>query len=198
MMTRTAILAVALSLSALPVLAQDGPPPRGPFPDFATFDADKDGKVTREEVAAARRAAIQGLDANGDGVLAADEIIAFRMAREQARVQEQVTRLMADRDLNGDGRLSADELISGPGFDGPGLGLGGIPPRMIERMFVRIDADGDGAVTREELDAARERMDRAHEEARDDRRGPPHGPRPGKDDRGPGRGFWHGGDDRDE
>ena len=207
--TTTALLAAVLSLAALPVLAQDAPPPPppgGPFPDFATFDADGDGRITREEVAAARRAAIQGLDANGDGMLTVEEITTFRMAREQARIQEQVTRLMTERDLNGDGRLGADELIGGPGFDGPGLM--GMPPRMVERIFVRIDADGDGAITRPEADAARERMARAHDRADDggrDRgrdegrdRGPRHGPgrdhgpdRDRGDDRGPGRPFWH-------
>lgn len=190
--TATTLLAAVLSLAALPVLAQDAPPPPpgGPLPDFATLDTDGDGRITREEVAAARRAAIQGLDANGDGLLTAEEITAFRMARDEARIREEVARLMAERDLNGDGRLGADELIAGPGFRAPGLL--GLPPRMVERIFTRADADGDGAVTRAEAEAARERMERAHD------KGPRHGPERGRgpgrdrdDDRGPGRPFWH-------
>lgn len=175
----TAALAAALSLGALPLMAQDAPPPpRGPLANFDVLDANKDGRVTKEEIAAARKAAVEGLDANKDGVLTAEEITTFRMAREGDRVREDVARLMAERDVNGDGRLSAAELAGGPGF-GPGFGPG-IP----DRHFARIDTDGDGAISREEADAARKKME-------DGPRG--HGPKHGKD--GPGRPH---GPDRDD
>lgn len=208
--TPAALLAALLALSAIPAVAQEAPPPpvagpdapgggeapHGRFLDFGGLDADGDGRITREEIAAARRAAIAGLDANGDGVLTAEEILAFRMAREQARVEAEVRDLMTARDLNGDGRLGADELMAGlagpmgRGFGAPGLA--GLPPGAAERVFARVDRDGDGAITRAEAEAARERMARGHDDWRG--RGEGKGDGPGRHHRphGPDRAMERG------
>ena len=81
-MGRTALLSVlVLGLTAMAALAQ--PPRQGmQIPDFATLDANKDGRVTREEFLAALPAdqksvgsrVFDARDANKDGVITADEM----------------------------------------------------------------------------------------------------------------------------
>ncbi|WP_051930818.1 EF-hand domain-containing protein [Haematobacter missouriensis] len=157
MKLRTAGAALILATLALPGLAvaQDRPPeqgPRGPHGMFDRLDANGDGRVTWDEVQAARAAAVAGLDANGDGYLSKEEIVNFRLALAKQRIERQVDELFDRRDANGDGRLGADELLASGGF-GEGGGM-----QMTRRLFDRIDTDGDGVVTREEADAARTRM----------------------------------------
>ena len=133
---------------------------------FARLDLDRDGTITRAEVQQARpairaerqqrraerqerraeRAENRGQrleqmfarrDANRDGFLT------------QAELGERGGRLLERRDANQDGRLSLAELQAprqraerGPR---PGRGQGG--------MFARLDADGNGVLTRAEFDA---------------------------------------------
>ncbi|WP_444454770.1 EF-hand domain-containing protein [Rhodobacter capsulatus] len=176
---------VALSV-ALPVSAQEAPPappaaggpammgpdgmgPMGqPWPQFdlKAFDKDGDGKVTMAEVQAGRAERVKGIDADGDGLLSADEMIAADLAMEKSRIEERVKDRIAAQDANGDGKLSAAEMMVPPGP---------------ARLFDRIDANDDGAVTDEELAQAREAMrakmmERMHDRHGD--RGPKdHGPR---------------------
>jgi Ca2+-binding EF-hand superfamily protein len=111
--------------------------------DFATFDADGDGKVTPAEIAARRAAEAAALDANGDGKLSAEELVAADMRHALLRAQARVAARIAAQDADGDGMLSAAELALPPGPQG---------------MFDRLDADNDGAVTQDELAAAEARM----------------------------------------
>ena len=60
-----------------------GGPGAGPMVDFATLDADKDGKVTKAEITAARAAQATAADANSDGRLSVDEIAAMQIGIEQ-------------------------------------------------------------------------------------------------------------------
>lgn len=100
---------------------------------FDQFDADGDGLVTREELAAARSERFSAMDADGDGAVTAEELVQFRMLR---RAQRRIERM----DQNGDGVLQETEL------------------RMGARMFDRFDLNADGAVSRAEIDIARDAM----------------------------------------
>ena len=118
---------------------------------FDQLDADKDGKVTAAEMEASRTARVTAADANGDGLMSAEELAAMHLADMSVRASAMAAEMVTRMDTNGDGLLSAAEMAARPGP---------------AQMFDRIDADGDGALTREEADAAAEKM----AERRGDRR----------------------------
>jgi hypothetical protein len=111
--------------------------------DFAKVDANGDGKITSEELAAWRQAGVAGIDADGDHLISAEELTAKMMAEAQARIEARAKDRVAAQDANGDGKLSVEELIA---------------PRIGTRLFERADADGDGAVSEAEFQAMHERM----------------------------------------
>lgn len=115
----------------------------GPMLDFDLFDADKDGKVTEQEVADFRANMIAGADANGDGKLSVEELTAQHVKMLTAMAAGRSARMIAERDADGDGLLSVEEMAASP---------------MPAGMFDRIDTDGDGGVTKAEFDAARTRV----------------------------------------
>ncbi len=133
-----------------------GPGPMGPFggplvkmepmllvPLFDEIDADGDGEITPEEMAAYGQARFAAADTDGDGLLSHEEAVAFITARMQVRIGRVADRLIARRDSNGDGRLSPDELAP--------------PAERRKALFARLDTDGNGAISVEEAKAARER-----------------------------------------
>ncbi|MFT4151749.1 MAG: hypothetical protein QM656_16230 [Paracoccaceae bacterium] len=186
------LIAVALGGLSSVAWAEKGPGPRGMGPGFglermfAQLDADKDGKITRAEVDAWKAAQPKVEDTNGDGKISADELAAPRIAEATRRANERAAELVKQLDTDGDGLLSAAELAQGPALgpqsEGPGF----------DRIFDRIDADKDGAITLPEAEAARDRMmDRARDDRGPGDRGPGRGDhRPGKGwgDHGPGKG----------
>lgn len=202
MATKTSLTAVALILGvgavALPVLAQNadgagqmmqgqammdddqgmgmssgmGPGAFGvPKFDFAGADANDDGKVTKDELGAYRKTMMSGVDADGDGLISTEELATHMKARMDARIDERARARVESQDLDGDGKLSATELLT---------------PPMQERMFARLDTDGDGAISQDELSEAQSRM---QERMRDghgkrDRHGMRGGDGQGRDGRG--------------
>jgi Ca2+-binding EF-hand superfamily protein len=138
--------AVLVSGLASGAMAQSGPDEadRGPrlTEMFAAIDADKDGKVTQEELAAHRAAMFTAADTNGDGALSTDELAARELARFSERMPERTARMLDRMDANGDGSLSADEIGKGS----------------MEERFARIDTDDDGAISQAEAEAAAERF----------------------------------------
>lgn len=144
----SALILVAALMGAA-AYAQDSMPPKhagGPF-DFAALDADKDGKVTKAEVEAFRAAKVKAMDANADGKISAEELAAPRIAAATDRIKARSAEMVKKMDSDGDGMLSAAELAARPG------------PEM---LFDRIDANSDGAVTQDEVDAARQAMHEKH------------------------------------
>lgn len=122
---------------------------QGPRFDFAKADADGDGKVTQEELAALRAAEIAALDADGDGFVSAEELAGRMRAARDERMARLAGRQLERLDADGDGKVAVTELPEGP----------------LGRFFAAIDADGDGAVTEAEIAAAAE----AFEALRDSR-----------------------------
>ena len=104
---------------------------------FDSVDADKDGKVTYAELEAHRKAEFDAADTNKDGALSADELSARALARFQEKLAERTQGMLDNMDNDGSGSLSPDEMGQGPGM----------------RNFARIDADNDGFVTKEEIQA---------------------------------------------
>lgn len=96
---------------------------------------------------------LQRYDADGDGTITLLEF------------QSRGAATFAQLDADGDGRLSAEELAAaGRGWERRGEGRGEAQPQqdaeqrqaqMRERGFARMDADGDGFVSRAEFDDAR-------------------------------------------
>ncbi|WP_417211527.1 EF-hand domain-containing protein [Antarctobacter sp.] len=119
-----------------------GPRDAGMEEMFEQIDADKDGKITKDEMEAFRTARFEAADTDGDGKLSQDEMTAARDARRVERMKTMVDRL----DTDGDGLLSAEELAAGGPKRGP------------DAMFDRLDADKDGALTMEEMQQARGKM----------------------------------------
>ncbi len=114
-----------------------GRPGRGgmmPHPLMLLLDANRDGKVTQEEMVAA----FKKLDRNGDGVITASELPTPRFAGRGVRPwqfnPEMVVQRLMRMDKNGDGKLSKDEV-----------------PEQMQRLIQRADANGDGAVDKQEL-----------------------------------------------
>ena len=188
--TMTAVLAASVALGAgLPALAQEAPPaapmagaggPDGSAPvwlqfDFKAFDKDGDGKVTRAEVQAGRAERVKGIDADGDGLLSADEMIAADLAQETARIEARVKGRIAVQDADGDGKLSAAEMMVPPGP---------------ARLFDRIDADRDGTVTEAELAQAREAMRAKMMDRMQERRGDRGPKEPGSRGHHEGQGWF--------
>jgi hypothetical protein len=142
----TAIALAAVSLSPLTAAAQNGSrtAPR------ATVDTNGDGVLDAQELHAAMEAAFARADADGDGYLTGGEFGAARMAGDVDRrtrgpgialggrggetLEERVKRL----DTDGDGRVAQQEFLAAP------------------HPLLRFD-DGDGRLTREELERGRER-----------------------------------------
>lgn len=111
---------------------------------FDAIDANKDGKVTQDELAAHRAAEFAAADTNGDGALSAEELQAKMMAEIVARHS---ARMIENMDDDGNGSLSADEMGEGP----------------MAGNFARIDTDNDGAISKDEAQAAAERVGKRRE-----------------------------------
>jgi Ca2+-binding EF-hand superfamily protein len=143
--TALALMTAAAIAIALPASAREGGP-RGGSPEARTemflerFDTNGDGQVTEAEIAEARAARFSDADANGDGLLSAEEMAAMAETERETRRARGIERMIERHDANGDGLLSAEELAEA----GPGT-----------RIFERLDANEDGVITEEELAEAR-------------------------------------------
>lgn len=134
---KTAILiaAVFAASSPLAACAQGYQGKRDPQKMFERADLNNDGVITKDELRTSRANTAQKLDRNGDGVI--DKADAPKMRRFKQKFEENRKDLAQGFDLDQNGVVTVDEFVNGP-----------------TTAFDRIDANGDGAVTQEELNAA--------------------------------------------
>jgi Ca2+-binding EF-hand superfamily protein len=145
---------------------------------FDKLDSDGDGQVTLAEFNQAHEARFTKLDSNGDGVLTSDELGRQRMRGRDGGARGKVFMLIADTD--GDRQVTSAELEAVleqvVGDDGetidhekvmallPDHPRGGMyqgenapTATLVRNMFTKLDVDGNGTVTGEELGAMRQR-----------------------------------------
>jgi Ca2+-binding EF-hand superfamily protein len=103
---------------------------------IARLDKNGDGKVTKDEAPAPMQQHFDALDANKDGAIDQQELQAAHAARgaQGPRGPGRMAHLDADKD----GKVSQAEFVAG-----------------VQQWFSRMDADGDGVVTRQELRSKR-------------------------------------------
>ena len=167
-----AALVIALMGAMVSTAAEAERGPRGGMmgmPSFEELDADKDGQITKEELAARHAARFTQADADKDGKLSAEELIAMREAAEAGRKAERAKAMMAQIDTDADGFVSAAEMEAMP---------------MMGRMFDKMDDNADGTISKDEMDAVQARM--AEHRGQDRGHGKGHGMGHGKE----GGGFW--------
>ncbi len=121
-----------------------------PEQTFTRLDENQDGKLQKDELRGPFAAGLTDLDADNDGEITKQEFLA-RADRIRARLAQAfqiptVEEMFTQYDANQDGKLVKDEL-----------------PERTADFVLRADRDSDGAVTKEELQAARERMQRQRE-----------------------------------
>ncbi len=100
---------------------------------IARADANEDGDISWDEVVAFRSGSFDQLDRNGDGVISADDSPARPFA---GRFNEAFERVQANYDGDRDGQVTRDEMLNGPA-----------------PVFERGDVDGDGVLTADEMAA---------------------------------------------
>lgn len=129
------VTALVISAGFAVARSADGPPPIS----FEALDTNGDGQISAEEMRAQRMARLSRADTNGDGVLSAQELQTHASERASRHVERMLERFDSDKD----GQLSTQELAEN---------------NPMPRYFRRADRDGDGALSRDEFDAARDRM----------------------------------------
>jgi Ca2+-binding EF-hand superfamily protein len=128
-----------------------------PPPDkvFDTADADGDGSMTKEELAAvigdgSADELFGKIDTDGDGLISRTEDETFRASMAGASGMQAPPpppdKVFDTADTNQDGIVTKEELAAV-------MGSGNI-----DKMFSKIDADGDGAISRSEDETFRNKM----------------------------------------
>lgn len=102
---------------------------KGPPQIFDKIDADKDGKITKEEMKQHHENKKKEFDTDGDGQLSAQERENMQKKMMGKGIEEQFKR----KDKNGDGFLDKSEFIGPP------------------QVFDKLDEDKDGKLSMDEL-----------------------------------------------
>ncbi|OPZ11610.1 MAG: transaldolase/EF-hand domain-containing protein [candidate division BRC1 bacterium ADurb.BinA364] len=119
------------------------PPPGATISLFMRYDADGDGKISKDEMPEKMRPFLASMDSNGDGFVDEEEAGALAQKAVPAAPAPgapSVSFLRYDQD--NDGAVSREEM-----------------PEALGHLIDRLDANGDGKVDRAELDQMRQRME---------------------------------------
>ena len=137
----TALTFAILAGLAVPALAErgKGDMPKPPLPSFAELDADGNGSVTADELMAFGDSRFTDADTDGNGELTKAEMEAAALARFQENLGYRTQVALAKLDKDGNGTVSKDEM--------EGMMKGPRP----EKMFQRLDANNDGAISEDEF-----------------------------------------------
>lgn len=125
---------------------------------FDAIDTDDDGKISKSEYMAHCEKNFQLLDTNGDGVLTkreAQQNVMELMMEAKKKAIEKAEIHFNKIDINKDGRISLDEWKSALPNE----------PRA-EEWFAAVDSNGDGFLTKEELQESVERKVRERQRKR--------------------------------
>lgn len=135
---------IVTSVSALMItgvaVAKDGDKKRGKRgmqQMIEKVDADKSGSISLEEFSNIGTGKMISADADGDGILSADEIHAEMEAERKRRLQERMTRRL---DIDGDGTVTVAELKD-----------------MQAKRFAVLDKNSDGLLSEDELSKSRKK-----------------------------------------
>ena len=135
-------------LYTLPLLATSfawAQPPDDMVARLMSFDANKDGKLTKDEVPERMQGIFERADANKDGVLTKEELTAATASQQPRRMEGRgpggppMDLLFRAIDKNGDGTLSKEEIAGAPA------------------ALQALDKNGDGQLTADEIRPRRER-----------------------------------------
>jgi Ca2+-binding EF-hand superfamily protein len=129
-------LGAVLVTVAMPADAHGGKRGGGERASFSELDANGDGQLTQEEMLAFAQTRFNERDTNGDGGLSQDEMLAALEEDRQERAERRIERMIDRADANDDGLLQFDEI--GPKDDG-------------DKRFARMDANEDGVISEEEF-----------------------------------------------
>ncbi len=131
--------------------------PRGGFRGgrmFETFDANDDGRITQAEIDAFRKGQFDEHDANKDGKLTLQEYQNLWLAVMRERMVDAFQR----HDDDGNAEVTLEEFSE-----------------RFSRMVRRLDGDGDGAITRDDLRSRFGNRGGPRDGRRGERRGPGQG-----------------------
>ena len=138
------LFGLALLCWPLVVPAQDASRGGGIDAQFKAMDSNGDGRISREEHAAGAKKMFDTMDANKDGKVTASEMdtaqekITGSKPRPGDMTSAEKIKVI---DSNGDGVLSAEEHAAGS-----------------KSMFDKMDADKDGFLSRQELEAGHAKL----------------------------------------
>lgn len=131
-MFRTMIAALLLCAAAGPAIAQSQDQIQQLLANLGQVDVNSDGALSRDEYRNVQAAQWPQVDRNGDGFLTLDDFPRIAAGRARTQLAE-----IAYLDADGDGRISQSEFVDG---EAP--------------LFRRADGNGDGMLTRSEIEAA--------------------------------------------